>query len=861
MKFLSKLFFLLTIIISVFSQSSLSQKKEAEDSASKFKTVVAGPQYKRSKWHQFLWGKNYRKEWSTPVRLPVFLLNERNGALVPTGEGGGHQTTSLHLQTKDGKNYTLRSVDKRLGKVLPDIFRGTFIEHIANDEVSMSNPYSAVTVPGMAQSAGIYHTNPEYVYLPKQAALDSFNDKVGNKMYLFEQRLKGDWKNADNLGNFEKFYDTSDVIKKIQEDAENQIDQAAFAKARLFDMFLGDWDRHGDQWRWGIVKKDGEKNFVPVPQDRDQVYFKHNGVILDAAIYASGIGYFQSFKDHISNVKNMNFEERWQDRLFTNHLSRTGWETAAKELQQSLTDNVIENSVKKLPPEIFAISGNKIIADLKSRRNHLLEYATKYYLFLSKEVNVVGTWGSDYFEVKRLNDSETVVKLYNINKKGIKEDNAYYSRTFFTDETKEIRLYGLSGKDVYTTDGKVNAGITIRIIGGYDKDSILINSAADRKAKTYVYNNPDDYIKASEKIKHHTSTDSATHSYNYRDFTYDKRGSNAALFYSLDDRIFIGLGYGWEHHHWRKSPYVFKQAVSVHYSITQKAVSFTYAGIIPNTIGKWNLAFLGNYDFIRWTNFYGLGNETEFINKKDKDFNRMRTRGATGSIAFNRKAGNNFFEIKGFYQSVKILSDGNRYTIDSIAPKDPTVFNMKSFAGAAVGYGFSKLNDIVVPTSGIAFSGNASYTQNVNQSSQSFWKYGGNLQVYLPLVSKFSLAVSGGIQTVDGNPEFYQYPTIGGGQDLRGFQLQRFYGKTAFYNSNELRYIGKIKNYVFNGKAGLLAFVDDGRVWMPGEKSDTWHIGYGGGIVLAPFNLIFVDITYGFSNEYSLLQFRLNMPL
>src|SRR5450432_1035233 len=176
MKFLSKPFFLLSIVIAVFSQAAVSQKKNAEDTASKFKTVAAGPQYKRSKWHQFLWGKNYRKEWTTPVRLPVFLLKDTLGGLIVKGQGGGHQTTSLHLETKNGKNYTLRSVDKRLGKVLPENFRGTFIEHIANDEVSMSHPYSAVAVPDMAQSAGVYHTDPVYVYLPKQEALDSFNE-------------------------------------------------------------------------------------------------------------------------------------------------------------------------------------------------------------------------------------------------------------------------------------------------------------------------------------------------------------------------------------------------------------------------------------------------------------------------------------------------------------------------------------------------------------------------------------------------------------------------------------------------------------------------------------------------------------
>jgi outer membrane translocation and assembly module TamA len=101
----------------------------------------------------------------------------------------------------------------------------------------------------------------------------------------------------------------------------------------------------------------------------------------------------------------------------------------------------------------------------------------------------------------------------------------------------------------------------------------------------------------------------------------------------------------------------------------------------------------------------------------------------------------------------------------------------------------------------------------------------------------------------------------GGGQNLRGFQRQRFYGKTAFYNSNELRFISNVKSYLYNGKAGLFAFVDDGRVWMPGETSNTLHVGYGGGIFLAPFNLVSAEVTYGFSREDNLLQFRFNVKL
>jgi hypothetical protein len=854
-----KIFTILTIIF-FSTKIACGQTISKNDSSAKYKIISAGPQYKRSGWHNFFWGKNYRKEWSTPVRLPVFLLDSAVGGLTPVKAGGGHQTTSLHMETKDGKNYSIRSVDKRLGKVLPENYKGTFIEKLLNDEVSMSHPYAAVTVPVMAQAAGVYHTLPEFFYVPRQAALDTFNDKYAGKVYLFEQRLKGDWTNVDNLGDFDKYYDTSDVLKKLREETENHVDQAAFAKDRLFDMFLGDWDRHEDQWAWGELKKGKNKLFVPVPQDRDQVYFKHNGVALDVALSAAGIGYMQSFKSKIGNVKTLNFEERGIDRLFTNELTLAGWQAAAKQLQQALTDQVIEEGVSKLPPEAFSISGKSIIANLKSRRDHLLEYATTYYLFLARRVEIAGTTGSDFFDVNRLNNNETLVNLYNINKEGKKVDTPYYSRTFLKNETKEIRLFGLAGNDVYTTEGKVNSGIKIKIIGGYDKDSIIANSKAGSGTKTFVYDGPNDYIESSGRLKKHISEDSAIHLYEYRDYIYDKRGIKPSLFYSDEDRIYVGLEYGWVHHAWRKLPYAFKQDLGVHYSISQHALSYSYTGIFPNTIGKWDLSVLANYDAIRWTNFYGLGNES-ILTTHNKDYNRMRSKGVTGNLGLSHKIKNSYFDIHGFYRTVKIINDEARYTSKVVSLYDSTVFNQKDFAGVVASYSFSKINDPIVPTSGITLSGNVSFTQNVKETSKSFWKYGGNLQLYVPLFYKFSLAISGEVASVSGSPEFYQFPSIAEEQDLRGFQRQRFYGKTSFYNSNELRFISNVRSYIFNGKAGLLVFVDNGRVWMPLEKSNKLHTGYGAGVVLAPFNLVFVDITYGFSNEDRLIQLRLNLKL
>ena len=57
-----------------------------------------------------------------------------------------------------------------------------------------------------------------------------------------------------------------------------------------------------------------------------------------------------------------------------------------------------------------------------------------------------------------------------------------------------------------------------------------------------------------------------------------------------------------------------------------------------------------------------------------------------------------------------------------------------------------------------------------------------------------------------------------------------------------------------NGKIGLVAFYDAGRVWQPGEISDTWHTDYGGGLLLAPFNKLLANIAYGISKEKKMVH-------
>ena len=265
-------------------------------------------------------------------------------------------------------------------------------------------------------------------------------------------------------------------------------------------MLIGDWGRHEDQWRWGEVEKDDRNIYVPIPRDRDQAYTKFDGKLLSVMIGVAGLSHLQSFNHKIKNVKIYNYPARNLDRKFASEPSLEDWVCIAEDLQKRITDSVIEDAVRKLPPEVYPISGKEIVAKLKSRRDHLINYATVYYEYLAKKVDVVGSDKSEYFEIKRLNDAQTQVSVYKINKEGEVKPDPIYNRIFNRSETKEVRLYGLKGTDVFKLDGSVRKGIKVRVIGGPGLDSIIDRSSVKRgHQRVEVYDDATKYFSACPK--------------------------------------------------------------------------------------------------------------------------------------------------------------------------------------------------------------------------------------------------------------------------------------------------------------------------------------------------------------------------
>ncbi|MFT4154121.1 hypothetical protein [Parafilimonas sp.] len=815
----------------------------AVDTVPGYQKIIPGPEYKASGFKRWLWGNNYRDVWTTPVTLPLFYPDSSRQGHVTLTPGIINQNLNLHIQNGANKDYLIRPVNKTLGKNLPVLFRKTFIEQRLTDGGSASNPYGGAPVPVLARAAGVYSAGISYGYAPSPPKFGDYDTLFGDKFFVFEEIAPG---------NAESYITTAALLDTLNNNTGIRIDNKALVKARLFDMFLNDWNRPGQNWLWGKKITGGKTVYVPLPVNRDQALSNYDGLLFGAGIAAGDLNYFQKFKNNIPNVIFFNQRERNFDRRLLNQAGLQEWQDAAKDLQQSLTDKIIQEAVKQFPPEVYAQTGNTITAVLRERRRHIAEWANEYYHFISKKVQVTGSAGNDRFEVHRINNKEVSLQVF-----GANDNTPFYSRTFEYAETKEIRLFGLSGNDTYRISGNGKSRIGIKISDGINNDSVIDLSSLRKKNKRIIVYAKDG-VKTNNASSIHINHDTTNRTYHYDWFRYNRKGLSPFLFYSLEDRLHAGFSYRILRNKWDRRPFASLQRLSLHYSIMEGAPSLTYKGLFPRLVLGSHLTLLANYDFIRWQFYFGPGNNTSFDKNETLKYYTARTRQWILKPQLTKVIGNSTINVYGSLQGIKVIDDSSRFIMKP--GMNTTGYNWQTYTGAGISYSFQYLNDAIVPTKGFYIDASAAGEQNINNPASHYMKYAGNAYFYIPLTSKFSFNIRAGASTVTGNPGFYQMASIGG-TIFRGSAMDRFRGKTAFYNTNDLRFIAPFHSWFFNGKAGVFAFCDNGRVWLPGEQSNAWHVAYGGGLIISPFNLLYLDASLGFyKNEFS-VQVRTTFPL
>ncbi|WP_212564604.1 BamA/TamA family outer membrane protein [Pontibacter indicus] len=825
-------------------------------------TVAIAPEYNQvSKSHTFWLGNNYRNLWATPVKLRVFHLDQEKGGMKILKKGGGMQTKSLRLEDSTGQQWVLRTVQKDPGLALPENLRETVARAIVQDQISASHPFGALVVPPLAEALGIPHAKPEIVYMPDSPELGEYRNDFANQVYLFEEREPIEAEDTDN---------TEKVLEKLKEDHDDRVDQQLLLRARLLDIVIGDWDRHEDQWRWVELEDSIGDYYLPFPRDRDQVFFTNEGVIPKIGSRKWIMPKFQGFDEKIRDINGFNFNARYFDRMFLAGLSEGDWRAEIANVQQTLTDELIREAVRRMPANIQSLSGEELARKMIARRNKLQEESLHYYRFLSKEVDVPGSDKRELFEVSYQENGSITVTVFKM-KKDDSRGRQLYERTFDPGITNEVRLYGRGGEDVFSVSGAVKSPIKVRMIGGNEADRFVVADGFQNRSRLHIYDRSDkdnQFPKAST-AKFHLAEDTTINAYDPKAFEYNVIRPLLSVGYNLDDGVLLGAGFQYTKHGFRKKPFAATHKFMLGHALTTNATFFTYSGYFTEALGKNDLSVeVDGRAPNNTSNFFGIGNETEFIEMGDKPirFYRSRYDFITSQVRLHRNLSK---QLKGSiglmaqYYNSSARDNAGRFLIayeEQSLQED--VFTRRMSAGLVAGLELDTRNDAFMPTKGVYWHTSLLGVEQLDKGNR-FGQLRSEFSFYLNPKGNSNVALAnriGGGVTV-GDPYFYQLLYLGGHHNLRGFRNFRFAGEHLLYNNLELRLkLFDFTSYLFPGSVGVVGFNDVGRVWADNEKSNTWHTGYGGGLYLIPAKLVLLQAVVGFSEEdvlpYVSLGFR-----
>ncbi len=807
-------------------------------------SVYTKEQTDKSDFFTSIWGDHYRDVYSTKIKAKVTTLDTLYGGLEVIRAGGGHQTKSLRLKTKDGRELNMRALKKSATQYLQSVlfkdtyiqdeFEKTAVESLILDFYTAAHPYAFLTVPDLSDAAKIYHTNPRLFFIPKHKHLGKYNKDYGGELYMIEERPEENYTNERNFGFADDIESTHDIIEKVREDEKYLIDENAYIRARLFDMLIGDWDRHQDQWRWAqFDQENGDKLFRPIPRDRDQVFSNFDGSLLDVMRIISGsTKQLQVYDEKLNDVEWMNAAGVKLDRVLVQQSTKAQWLEHAKFLQEHITDKVIEKAFSKVPEAAQDKTLKDIEGKLKGRRENLLDIAERYYNHLNELVILTGTDKDDYIEVTRIGDNETQIKISRI--KDGKKGDVIVDKKFNKNITKEIWVYGLDDKDVFEVTGKANNLIFTRLIGGQENDTYILKEG--RRVKVYDHESKPNTVEENKgAITRFTDV------YKLNLFDYQKHIVNTGvttplISYNPDDGVSLGVSFIKTKKGFQRNPFSQQHRFNGGYFFATNGFSLSYDGEFANIKDDWNLVLGGRFTSSNFSNnFFGFGNETENLDDElDYDYNRVKQSIYMAKAGIVKKG--NFgsdYGIRTIFEAIEIDDTDDRFITDLIPETNEDFYERRLFGALEAEFNYESFDKKLNPTRGMTFLLNTGAKTELDNVKNVYGYINSNLGFYNSISRNRKLVLKTDLKTqfrIGDEFLFYQAANIGGINSLRGYRNERFTGRNSLVGSADLRYSFKqLKTSTLPLQIGVYGGFDVGRVWLKGDFSDKWHNDYGGG--------------------------------
>ncbi len=698
-------------------------------------SVYTQEEIDKSGMYRFLWGDRYRKYYGTNIDAQIVDLDTLFGGLKPVRKGGGFQTRSLRLEDENGREYVMRALRKSAlrflqaqifkDKYIEGQFENTVVQKRLLDIFTGAHPYVPLTIGTLSDAVGVYHTNPKLYYVPKQNALGGYNEEFGDELYLIEERAASGHGDQLSFGHSDVLISTDELIKNLRKSEKYFVDEGAYIKARLFDMLIGDWDRHADQWRWAQFKlKDGTYMYRPVPRDRDQAFsIMGDGVLLGTMTSLEPtLRLMKSYKEELKSPKWFNLKTTPLDIAIIQNSIKNDWDEQAAYIQSNLTDEIIEDAFADIPDEVNDETIADIKRKLKGRRDNLKSISDSYYKTINKYVVVRGTDKDDYFTIEAIGNQRTSIKINRI-KDGNKEE-LIHNRVYEKELTKEIWLYGLDDKDTFEVIGQ--QVIKLVIVGGQNSDTYMVKNGG--RVHIYDFKSKNNDFSNAKKAKIHETDKYYLNSYNYKKLNHTINQFSPFMDINPDDGLGLGFVNTLTHYGFKRKPFTSQHQIFGKYYSSTNGFYLAYKGEFANIIGNTNLLIEGLYTNPNFAeNFFGYGNETFYDENNNLDFYRIRQSKYGGSFGFmyRGKQGSKIY-IKSVYESVKIEDTGDRILNsevyeDLIFLFNQNVFERKNFVGLEANYLFENYNNKVVPTLAMRFEFDAGFKVNTKETERSIY--------------------------------------------------------------------------------------------------------------------------------------------
>ncbi|WP_422857844.1 metallophosphoesterase [Flagellimonas sp. S174] len=826
----------------------------------KVASVYSAEEIKKTGFHKWLWGERYRKYYGTKVKAPTVLLDTLYGGLKVVRKGGGNQSNSLRLEHADGRQFVMRDLRKSAERYLQAIafqeqyiigqFDESYTEELLLDLYTAAHPYAPFTIGDLSDAVGIYHTNPKLFYIPKQSTLGDFNNEFGNGLYMIEEHVSDGHGNLSSFGNANKIESTYDLMKKLRKDEKYKLDEIEYVKARLFDILIGDWDRHIDQWRWAQVDDpNGGKIFKPIPRDRDQAFSRWgDGLILGIGTRTvPGLKIFEGFGEEVRNVKGFTSSPRTfaLDMAILSETDLDMWVKQAKYIQAQIDEEVIDKALQNFPEEVRDETIQKIKDNLLSRKKRLVEVAEEYYSILNKFTVVTGTDKDDYFSIRSLPNGDLEVMVYRI--KGGEKKDLFFNKVFSTKQTKEVWVYGLDDKDVFDINTP-ESKIKIRIVGGQNNDVYKI-AEKSKKVHTYDFKSKKNTYDQAYSGKIHELDDYDTNNYVFEKVKASNNQLLPAFGFNPDDGVILGLTNTYTFNGFRQNPFTQRHTVNAGFYFATSGFDLGYNGEFAHVFENVNFELDARFTSPNFAiNFFGFGNETENNDDTEElelDFNRVRiqTIKFKPSLVWRGRLGSKV-RVGVSYENYDVEETEGRFIEGFFT--DAGRDSQQDFLGVDAEYSFSNADNEAFPTLGMSFTLQGGYTMNATDTDRAFAYIIPSLAFAHKLTSDGRLVLATNLKghvNFGDDFEFYQGASIGANNGLRGFRFQRFTGKSAFFQNTDLRYsFRRSRTGLLPVTPGIYGGFDYGRVWFPGDSSDKWHNSYGGGFFINGADILSANV-------------------